>query len=209
MKLFVLSSTSITLLAFPLALGAPSSTSLNPLPPYTSSSVRIYGTPSPLPTPLGSQDDISAYLHAHNVIRAKKGAHPLTWNTKLASAAQKVVATCQFQHSHGRFGDYGENLAAGNGSYPIATAVEDWIDEERDYDPRHPVPSHYTQVVWKGSRQVGCAVHYCPMLTVANIEVSVSTCAFFYMMLTSASAQGAHFYACEYYPPGNYIGRFP
>jgi hypothetical protein len=26
-----------------------------------------------------------------------------------------------------------------------------------DYDPNNPVPSHFTQVVWKGTTQVGCA----------------------------------------------------
>jgi hypothetical protein len=30
-----------------------------------------------------------------------------------------------------------------------------------DYDPNNPQPSHFTQVVWKGSQQVGCAVQEC------------------------------------------------
>ena len=29
------------------------------------------------------------------------------------------------------------------------------------YNPHSPNPSHFTQVVWKGSKQVGCAVKEC------------------------------------------------
>ena len=30
-----------------------------------------------------------------------------------------------------------------------------------EYNPSNPVPSHFTQVVWKGTSQVGCAVSTC------------------------------------------------
>jgi len=30
-----------------------------------------------------------------------------------------------------------------------------------EYDPNNPQPSHFTQVVWKGTTQVGCAVQDC------------------------------------------------
>jgi len=30
-----------------------------------------------------------------------------------------------------------------------------------EYNPNNPVPSHFTQVVWKGTTQVGCAVSTC------------------------------------------------
>jgi len=30
-----------------------------------------------------------------------------------------------------------------------------------DYDPKNPTYSHFTQVVWKGTTQVGCAVATC------------------------------------------------
>jgi hypothetical protein len=72
-----------------------------------------------------------------------------------------------------------ENLAAGTGSdYGIPEAIKSWTDEvskytklyhlcihfdhrTEDYDPANPVASHFTQVVWKNSKQVGCAVALC------------------------------------------------
>ncbi len=30
------------------------------------------------------------------------------------------------------------------------------------YNPNHPLPSHFTQVVWKAITQLGCAVATCP-----------------------------------------------
>jgi len=29
------------------------------------------------------------------------------------------------------------------------------------YNPNKPVPSHFTQVVWKSTKKVECAVHMC------------------------------------------------
>lgn len=71
-------------------------------------------------------------------------------------------------------------------------AVQLWLDERDEYNPASPQYSHWTQVVWKGSKEVGCAVASCPA---AN---------FF-----GAGASGtALFYACEYRPAGNVIGQF-
>jgi len=110
----------------------------------------------------------------------------LTWNDTLASYAQKWVNGCKFQHSAG---PYGENLAAGTGDFDIAAGIKLWTDEASDYDPTNPQPSHFTQVVWKSSTQVGCAV---------------STCSGIF----DASFGKAQYYTCEYSPPGNYIGEF-
>nr|VWO96214.1 Repressed by TUP1 protein 4 [Ganoderma boninense] len=55
-----------------------------------------------------------------------------------------------------------ENLAAGTGgSYDVSAAVKSWTDEVSQYDPQNPAPSHFTQVVWKSSMQVGCAEQGC------------------------------------------------
>lgn len=71
-----------------------------------------------------------------------------------------------------------ENLAAGTGNFDIPTAIKLWTDEVcksaefetwesnvhtllAQYDPNNPQPSHFTQVVWKATRQVGCAVQQC------------------------------------------------
>ncbi|PIL30253.1 transporter [Ganoderma sinense ZZ0214-1] len=137
-----------------------------------------------------SQADITAYLTAHNSVRAQHGAAALTWNETLAGAAQSWVNKCVFKHSGGSLGPYGENLAAGTGTYPITSAVKSWTNEVSDYDAQNPQPSHFTQVVWKNTKQLGCAVADCSTIFPPKYGV-------------------AHFYACEYYPAGNVIGQFP
>ncbi|KAF8507059.1 CAP domain-containing protein [Russula emetica] len=134
-----------------------------------------------------SSADIQAYLSAHNTVRAQHGAASLTWNDTLSSVAQAWANGCKFQHSGGQFG---ENLAAGTGgAYTITTAVQSWTDEVSQYDPNSPVPSHFTQVVWKATTQVGCAHQDCSGIFDASYGL-------------------AHYHVCEYSPPGNVIGEF-
>ncbi|KAF9569743.1 PR-1-like protein [Agrocybe pediades] len=138
-----------------------------------------------------SQADIQAYLAGHNTIRAQHGASPLTWSDNLAAKAQQWANGCKFQHSGGSLGPFGENLAAGTGSdYDIAAAIKSWTDEVSQYNPNSPTPSHFTQVVWKGTSQVGCAVQTCSGIF-------------------DASFGPAKYFVCEYSAQGNIIGRFP
>ncbi|KAG8925804.1 hypothetical protein FRC02_009388 [Tulasnella sp. 418] len=101
------------------------------------------------------------YLKWHNAARARHGAVPLTWSNAAAQAAQNWANRCVFQHGGGKAGGFGENLAAGTGNYQIANAIAGWVNEEPQYNPSNPQPSHYTQVVWKSTRQVGCAKAVC------------------------------------------------
>jgi len=88
--------------------------SYTPKPTTTSST-----TPPPTTTPSDngggdstSQSDIQAYLDAHNTLRAKHHAAPLTWSSTLASAAETWAKRCVFEHSGGKLGPYGENLVS-------------------------------------------------------------------------------------------------
>ncbi|KAI0246448.1 PR-1-like protein [Lactifluus subvellereus] len=132
---------------------------------------------------------MATYLSAHNKIRAQHGAAPLTWNEKLSGLAKQWADKCVFKHSGGSLGPYGENLAVGSGDFTIAKAIKLWTDEASKYDPKNPQPSHFTQVVWKSTTQVGCAVQSCNDIM--------------------GSGSGlANFYVCEYNPQGNVIGEF-
>ena len=42
-----------------------------------------------------------------------------------------------------------------------------------EYSSQNPQPSHFTQVVWKNSKQVGCAVADCTTIFPAKYGVSV------------------------------------
>ena len=52
---------------------------------------------------------------------------------------------------------------------------------------------HFTQVIWKGSTQLGCAVRECPNGMTAG---------------ASSSLKPAFLVVCRYAPAGNYLGQF-
>ncbi|KIJ45129.1 hypothetical protein M422DRAFT_779050 [Sphaerobolus stellatus SS14] len=142
-----------------------------------------------------SQNETTQYLYFHNVVRVKHGAVPLTYSQDLAAKAQQWTNKCKFLHSGGLLGHYGENLAAGAGTstgykYSIENSITSWIDEAKKYDSNNPEPSHFTQVVWKGTTEVGCAYQFCDGIF-------------------DPSFGKATYYACEYSPAGNVIGQFP
>ncbi|KAG0222428.1 CAP domain-containing protein [Mortierella sp. GBAus27b] len=118
-------------------------------------------------------------LDTHNQYRALHNATALTWDPKLADAGALAIQACQFKHSGGK---YGENLAAGHKDF--ATAIKAWYDEEKKYDYNQPGFSgdtgHFTQVVWKGTKSVGCAKKFC-------------------------AESNWNIYVCEYDPPGNMV----
>ncbi|CAL1695992.1 unnamed protein product [Somion occarium] len=137
-----------------------------------------------------SDSDIQQYLSAHNSVRAQHGASPLTWSDDAAAKAQTWANGCVFEHSGGSLGPLGENLSAGTAaSFGISEAIKTWTDEVSEYDPNNPQPSHFTQVVWKATTQVGCAVQSCDGIF-------------------ASSFGKAKFFVCEYSPQGNFIGAF-
>src|SRR5262249_28015552 len=108
--------------------------------------------------PSVSSGEAKAFVDAHNRLRAKHCAPPLSWSAKVAASAQKWANAlrdrgCQLGHSQGQ---YGENLAAGtSGTLNAATVVAMWYDEVKRYSFRNGGFSmktgHFTQVVWRGT----------------------------------------------------------
>ena len=113
-------------------------------------------------------------LASHNAERAAMGVPPLAWNDKLATEARgwadQLAATGRFEHSPDEPGKSpeGENLWAGTPrAYSPEAMVGLWVSEKKDYRPGvFPNNSrsgdieqvgHYTQLIWRGSDQVGCA----------------------------------------------------
>ncbi|KAG0215364.1 hypothetical protein BGX28_000104 [Mortierella sp. GBA30] len=114
--------------------------------------------PSKASAKLSSEQQL--ILNAHNKYRAKHQAPPLVWNNNAANFGNNWIQQCQFRHSRGRFG---ENLAYG---YRDFNAVVDaWYNEVRMYNYNNPgftmQTGHFTQVVWKGTKSVGCAKKNC------------------------------------------------
>ena len=144
---------------------------------------------------------------AHNRWRAAVGVPALTWSERLAALAAvwadtlKAQNACAPRHSPDNAKNRtGENIFWAS---PVswsdgrkepqklrpAAVVDDWGGESRDYDAaRNSCASgrmcgHYTQLVWRDTREVGCGHAVC--------------------------ADGAQVWVCNYAPPGNIVGQRP
>ena len=127
---------------------------------------------------------MQAVLDAHNAYRAKHCVPALTWSAQLAASAQRWANRCDFNHDEES--PHGENLFWGTaGAYSPRSAVASWYEEIEAHNYSAPEFSeqtgHFTQVIWRSSKQLGCA---------------------------KASCQGNDFWVCRYSPPGNVSGRF-
>lgn len=116
-----------------------------------------------------------AMLHVHNAARAAVGAPPLAWDATLATNAQVYADTLArggaFRHDPALSAsdDQGENLWRGDaGGYTYEAMADAWAAERRFFINRaFPAVSttgrwqdvgHYTQMVWKRTARIGCAI---------------------------------------------------
>lgn len=143
----------------------PSTTSQTSQTPQPSGPVAAdAATPNPGASPGNAFQ--KSVLELHNKLRADHCVPALTWSAQLAATAQEWANRCVFEHRQG--GKLGENLAMGtSGAYTAASHVQGWYDEIKDYDfanhrsrTGQPV-GHFTQVVWRGSTQLGCGMATC------------------------------------------------
>jgi pathogenesis-related protein 1 len=140
---------------------------------------------------------------------------PMVWSDKLAQYAQQwtdtlAMTSCSSPHHRSQQDlesvGYGENLAAFTSSFGQSTAqqaVDGWAGEKTCwtygafmltdkcdttcYQNMHSDGcGHYTQIVWRGSMQVGCGVSTC-MSGFGNEDIWI----------------------CNYAPAGNYVGQTP
>lgn len=155
------------------------------------STFALCGLATPLvegPTPAFKNEVISL----HNKARAHYGARPVTWNDALYPATLQWANACKFQHSQSG-GKYGENLFAASGNnVNFAQSINGWMSESAKYNYNNPVFSsatgHFTQVVWKSTTQVACALVDCRAGTIFG--------------------QASKYTVCRYSPPGNFQGQF-
>lgn len=133
-------------------------------------------------SPAMSADFAGQVLAAHNALRAQHGVPALKWSASIAKTAQAYADQCVFEHSGT---DLGENLATGTtGAYSPAQFVNDWYSEIANYDfgaGTGDDTGHFTQVIWKSTKQVGCGLAQC---------------------------SGNDILVCQYSPAGNYDGEY-
>ncbi|XP_065217540.1 Golgi-associated plant pathogenesis-related protein 1-like [Planococcus citri] len=122
----------------------------------------------------------------HNKYRSQHGTPPLEPDLNLMEDAIKwskqLANTNVLQH-----GSTGENLYKNTNTGPIdesqLDAVKPWYDEIKLYTkPEFSLQTgHFTQVVWRDTRKLGCGV---------------------------CSGSGGTVVTCRYSPPGNFRGQF-
>lgn len=154
--------------------------------------------------------DIRATLNGHNTIRSQLGLPPLRWSNKLVKYAkqwadhQAQTQNCAITHRPRDDGPYkqvqGENLfwasprrwSDGRNELQrisIRDVITSWTDEAADYDYNSNSCNvgaqcgHYTQVIWRDTKEVGCVRTTC--------------------------GDKSQLWVCNYNPPGNYIGERP
>lgn len=146
--------------------------------------------------------DMLPLLAIMNEARAETNSAPLTWHAGLADTALSWAMNCTWEHAPQATRTYqgqvlGENLSAGSGTSwsPVALG-QGWNDEKSDYNcPNNTcapgaVCGHYTQVIWRNSTQVGCAIHTCAS--------------------GSPFGNGSwRFLVCRYLPAGNFGSQRP
>lgn len=143
-----------------------------PLPPDVS-----WPKPVPLP-PENPIAEKNVYLKFHNEKRCWHNVGNLLWDESLAASSKRHAERCVFAHD--ATANAGENLAIG---YPKdELAMKAWYNEVSLYQGDwSPSVGHFTQMVWKGTTQIGCATARCP--------------------------QG-RFLVCRYLPAGNVLNQF-
>ncbi|KAK7725880.1 hypothetical protein SLS63_007872 [Diaporthe eres] len=186
---------------------------LAPAPTTTSTSSKV-ATPSAAAQDASAakpSDLASTAVYHHNIHRANNSAPAMTWGSTYAGYAATVAASCKFAHDlTPGGGGYGQNIAMYASTDAsslteetiIAQAItEMWYNGELDLYPSSAYGQanpdfanfeawgHYSQIVWVGSTQVGCAAQYCAP---GSMNPSM----------------GAWYSVCNYYPAGNVNGAY-
>ena len=138
----------------------------------------------------GEPANLSGITAAHNVVRAmvqtSPALPPLIWNNDLAATAAAWVAMCKdtdgnglIDHNANRSVGHpyyvGENVFGGSGAVTGHQAVDLWAAEKANYNYAtntcNGVCGHYTQLVWRDTLAVGCAMGTCANLQYKNVIV--------------------------------------
>ncbi len=152
----------------------------------------IVGTaaaPASEPAPDAAADRDAELLAAHNRHREAHCAPPLVWSARLAEAAADWLASiaddCSSRPPHPW--ELGTNAAwhSSRADFAAVEIVDSWYAESERFDFTAPGydsgAGHFTQLVWRATLELGCAVEACDDQVV---------------------------WVCYYAPAGNELGEF-
>lgn len=144
-----------------------------------------------------NDEEVRQLLAEHNRVRSTVGVGSVIWSPDLAAYAQQwadhlAANECRIKHrpEEGKWqGIYGENLFTGTaGYYDVTDGVRAWESEKQFFKggavtlTNVQQVGHYTQLVWRGTTQVGCG---------------------------KAECRGKIILVCNYSPPGNVVDEAP
>ncbi|XP_044732409.1 uncharacterized protein LOC123295218 isoform X3 [Chrysoperla carnea] len=169
--------------------------------PYTMSGLPTTPSSKSTPTPrppssssTGAEGDFEVdCLNAHNEYRRMHGVEPLKLNRKMCKYSEEWAKALSIkgQMEHRKNSEYGENIYcswSSNSNHRIngREAVDQWYSEVKIHvfgrEPNNLKSGHFTQVVWRDSRELGVAV--------------------------AKNRNGQIFVVANYSPPGNFVGSF-
>jgi len=141
----------------------------------------------------------TALVNRHNTLRKKHSAGKLEKFADIAKLAQTTANRCKSKGTLEHYGTsykgnwMGQNLYVLGGAAPTGAEVANsWYSENKNYNYNTGKSKngkeyrHFTQLVWKASKKIGCAVAkgkwngYSP----------------------------SYYVCCNYYPGGNYEGQY-
>lgn len=129
-------------------------------------------------------------LRTHNQLRSVVNAPPLRYSHPLAKSAQawadylNRTRACQAEYSSVTLG---ENVYLAQSAASMTDVINAWGAAQTDYRQHRcrggQVCGSYTQIIWKTTTRVGCAVSRC--------------------------SSGDQIWVCHYFPAGNWAGQYP
>ncbi|GAB0135921.1 hypothetical protein EsDP_00004242 [Epichloe bromicola] len=163
---------------------------------------------APAPTTNNVNDYQKIVIEKHNLVRENHRVAGLEWDDTLAQYATNTANGCVFQHDMKQgSGGYGQNLASQGSSGDIdnlkdksvaQAIINQWYKGEvNDYNLSYGMSNpnvnlgrigHFTQVVWKSTKKVGCATVKCPAGSIFGMP--------------------SWYTVCNYQPAGNFGGEY-
>jgi len=147
------------------------------------------GSHADAPGGVGEPPELVGMTLFHNQVRAMVDTTgvpggplpPLQWDPALATYAAGWLAQCNDtdppiglvdqdpnRSNVAGYAYIGENIYAASGDASAQNAVQSWADEKSLYDYAtntcNGTCGHYTQMVWRSTTHVGCALDTCPGL---------------------------------------------
>ncbi len=129
----------------------------------------------------------------HNIARAKHNATALTKLNDIAELCKETLEGCVNRGGLYHSGFYyngqglGQNLYIESGRASADNIFNSWYSEGERYDyEKGNSALHFTQIVWKETKQIGCAYQVGPWKNFPN----------------------AYYVCCNYFPEGNRYGHF-